>query len=74
MCVPTIDLATNEELLQELFHRNTFAGAVVYSPDNHRFPGQQHKEFMVLTTCDEPSAVFLLESALTKLKNRTNGP
>jgi len=70
---PSIDLATNEELLEELFNRSTFAGALVYSPVNHRFQGQNHKNFRLLTTCEHDSAIHLIETALLTLKkNRTD--
>lgn len=59
-----IDLATTEELITELLSRATFAGVVVYSPDNHRFQGQNHRNFKVMSTCENDSTVRLLQQTL----------
>jgi hypothetical protein len=66
----TISLAeaTTDQLLNELFNRSTFAGVVVYSPNSHKFTGQAHEGFELRTTCDNPSTVYLMESAIAELQ------
>jgi len=66
----TIDLATTEELLVELFSRKTFAGVIVYSPDTHKFPDQRHENFVLRTSCEDVSALLLLESGAKGIRER----
>ncbi len=65
----SISLATTEELIQELFNRKTFAGVLIYSSESHKFGGQHHKEFKLLTTTEIQSTQYLLEVGLDSLKN-----
>lgn len=66
----TLELATTEELLQELFGRNTFAGVIVYSPLAHRFDGQCHKKFLVRSACHDEGTLYLLEAGAQKMRQQ----
>lgn len=63
-----IELASTEELIAELFERRTLAGALVYSPDEHRKAGQVHNDFRVRTTLTDEATIYLLTRALEVLK------
>lgn len=59
-----LEFASTDQLLDELFKRKTFAGIVVYSEETHRYSGQYHRAFTLRTTCDNQSAVFLLQQGI----------
>lgn len=45
-----LNLATSEELIEELLSRSTFVGAVIRSEDEHTRDGQIHSNFKFSTT------------------------
>lgn len=63
-----LEFASNDELIQELFRRSTFAGVLIYSPENHRRSGQVHSDFHVRTTLDGIGSLFVLEKGIDALK------
>jgi hypothetical protein len=65
-----LELASTEQLLDELFKRKTFAGVVVYSEETHRFSGQCHNGFILRTTCEDESVIFLLEQGIEAVVNK----
>lgn len=67
----TLELATTEELLAELMGRQTFAGLVLYSPEAHKFDGQMHEGFKLLTPANEEDTIRLLESAIEIVKQQS---
>lgn len=44
-----LELATTQELIDELLGRKTFVGFVAFSEDDHKFAGQTHKNFRTIT-------------------------
>lgn len=43
----SLELASTEELIEELHRRTTFVGVIVRSHSEHRNTGQSHKDFTV---------------------------
>jgi hypothetical protein len=66
----TLELATTDELLAELFKRPTFAGVFVYSTDTHKFDGQGHLNLLVRTTCEDDSTLHLLEVGIKAINDK----
>lgn len=64
----TLELATTEQLIGELMRRTTFAGIILYSPESHKFNGQMHQDFRLLTPADQEDTIRLLETAIETLR------
>lgn len=64
-----IEFASTKELIQELRKRSTFAGLILWSPDEHREDGQTHSDFQLFTSVDDEQSVKLLELASHSIKN-----
>ena len=63
-----LELASTAELIEEIQKRSTFAGLIMWSPDEHRKDGQTHNDFSLFTSVDDEQTVKLLEIAMTSLK------
>lgn len=59
-----LELATTEELIKELYNRKTFAGAIVYSTQEHTLPTTPHDEFKLLFTIHPDDLLTLLNEAI----------
>jgi hypothetical protein len=70
MAIAELELITTNDLIQELFNRKTLAGVIIYSPHNHRCDGQRHEEFMLLSTADDDSTLFMLKKGIESIENR----
>jgi hypothetical protein len=56
-----LDLATTSELMEELFKRETFAGIVVFSVDEHKFDTQIHNKFALMTNLSSAQTCKVLQ-------------
>jgi hypothetical protein len=54
-------------LIQELMRRNTFAGIIIYSPEQHLEPGQVHNHFELCSALDEEGTRLILERTLASM-------
>lgn len=63
-----LELATTEEIVQELMKRSNFIGAIVWSPVQHRFPGQIHNDFRLYTTLNQEVTQQLLQNCVDSLQ------
>lgn len=63
-----IELATNQELIQELMKRTTFAGVIICSESEQRMPTQVHESFRLYTTGDNETTETMLGIALNCIK------
>lgn len=68
-----LQLATNDELIEELWNRGSFAGIVLQSRQNQKFSGQVHGDFRMMTTSDRENSILLLEQALDAVRNLAPG-
>lgn len=50
----SLELASTEELIEELHKRTTFVGIIVRSNAEHRAEGQSHKDFTVYDATGSP--------------------
>jgi hypothetical protein len=55
-----IELATNKELMDELFKRPTFAGLILFTMDEHKFDTQVHNSFGLMTSFSPKQACDVL--------------
>jgi hypothetical protein len=55
-----LELATNQELIDELINRKTFVGMVVSSRDQHKFVSQIHHDFRITTNLPKEQTVQLM--------------
>lgn len=70
--MPELELASTEELIQELMKRTTFAGMVLYSPEEHRKQDQMHSEFRLLTAASAEDTMDLLARAMESVRDVIN--
>lgn len=63
-----LDLIPTEQLVEELFSRSTFAGVMIYSPEEHRFAGQQHGGFILRSTTTNATSIAILRKGLDAIK------
>jgi len=63
-----LSLTSTNDLIDELFKRNTFAGLLIYSPDQHKFQGQNHDHFILRTTTDIESSIDILCASIQTMK------
>ena len=64
-----LEFYTSEQLIQELMNRSTFAGIVLYSPDQQIKDDQVHSSFHCLTKAEpEDTAKILMKAAKTLLR------
>jgi len=64
-----LSLIPTPDLIQELVGRSTFAGLILFSPENHRSDNQVHDDFHLLTTACEEDTVSLMERAIQIVRN-----
>ena len=64
-----LSLISTPDLIKELVGRSTFAGLILFSPENHRSDDQVHSDFHLLTTACKEDAISLMENAIKVLKN-----
>lgn len=62
-----LEFVETELLITELFRRSTFKGVLVHSIDSHRYSGQLHSKFRLLTTLRDEDTVDLLAMMIQKL-------
>ena len=58
-----IEIATTEQLIEELFSRPTFVGVLIHSTEQHRADGQKHADWVVRSTCDLPGTAAVIAKA-----------
>lgn len=58
-----LSLVPTQDLIDELMGRTTFAGIILYSPNNHRNDDQVHDDFHLLTATTNEDTIHLLERA-----------
>lgn len=65
------DLAfvSTPDLVKELASRQTFAGLILYSPEEHRSDEQVHNQFHLITTTSVEGTEELLVRALDCLRH-----
>jgi hypothetical protein len=63
----SLELVSTEELIRELFSRKTLAAVIIYSPSDHKFDHQRHKQFRLITTADNNSTIALLQAGLQSM-------
>lgn len=66
-----IEFASTKELVAELQKRSTFAGLIMWSPDEHKKDGQTHNDFQLFTSVNDEQTIKLLEIATESLKRQT---
>lgn len=64
-----LSLVPTPDIIKELVGRSTFAGLILFSPENHRSDQQVHREFDLLTTACEEDTIILLENAIKIVRN-----
>lgn len=65
-----LEFATNKELVGELMNRQTFAGIVIFSQDEHRQNAQTHNHFYLYTVVCPEDTVDILKMILSELEVR----
>ena len=63
-----IEFATNKDLIGELVKRQTFAGIIISSEDEHRSNNQTHNEFAVYTAACQEDTVDILKKIISELE------
>ena len=56
-----LEFATTEDMIKEIMKRNTFAGIIIYSENQHFAHGQTHDNFKVYSSVCDQNTVKLLE-------------
>lgn len=69
----SLDEYTTRELIDAIARRPTFAGMIIYSHDNHKFPDQKHPNFELLTSLDNDSSVYMLQKMIEVVRNAKEG-
>lgn len=62
-----LEMASNSELVEELFKRTTFAGLIVYSRNEQKSKNQEHENFVCKTTGDMENTRVLLNKTLEQI-------
>lgn len=62
-----IEIATNQELIDELNQRQTFAGIIISSENEHCFDGQIHNQFRLQSRIDQEDVAKILEICLCQV-------
>lgn len=70
MSMSELEMLSTEEIINELFKRETFAGVIIYSRNEHRFDGQPHQGMVLKTSVCPESTVIMLEKGLNAMKNQ----
>lgn len=63
-----LELATSQQLIEELMGRHTFAGLVLFSPEEQIHDDQHHSEFRLVTKTTAEDTLTILERAVKALK------
>jgi len=66
-----LELASTQELIEELSKRTTFVGMIIWSPDEHRVPGQCHDDFRMFTSINTDGTLKILEDAKASVEKKT---
>lgn len=64
----SIEFYTNQELIEELHKRNSFAGIIIVSVDEHKSDDQVHNDFRLYSTASKSSTINMLKLYVDKLK------
>lgn len=65
-----LDEYTTQELISAVMARPTFAGMMIFSRDNHKFPTQHHPNFEMTTTLDEKSTIMILQKMIGAVRDQ----
>lgn len=63
-----LEFATNKELIGELMKRQTFAGIIIFSQDEHRQNTQTHNDFHLYTAACPEDTVYILKKVISELE------
>lgn len=64
-----LEYCTNQELIDELMNRPTFAGIILHSADEQKQSNQVHDRFSLITKTSPKETLLVLEEAVFELKN-----
>lgn len=64
-----LNFVSTRDLIKELTSRQTFAGLILYSPEEHKGDEQIHNQFHLLTTTSVEGTEELLMRALDCLRH-----
>lgn len=63
-----LEFATNKELVGELMKRQTFAGIIIFSQDEHKQNTQMHNDFHLYTAACPEDTVDILKKIILELE------
>ena len=63
-----LEFATNRDIIGELIKRQTFAGVIIFSQDEHRQNTQTHNDFHLYTAASPEDTVAILRRIILKLE------
>jgi hypothetical protein len=63
-----LEFCTNQQLIDELVNRSTFAGIIIYSEDENRDILQNHDQFDLVTKTSPQETIDVLEAAIQELQ------
>lgn len=63
-----MQFATNQELIDELMKRQTFAGIIISSTEEHRNKEQTHNDFAVYSMACNEDTISILNKIVTELE------
>lgn len=63
-----MQFATNKELIGELMQRQTFAGIIISSTEEHKTNEQTHNDFAVYSAACNEDTISILSKIITELK------
>ncbi len=64
----SLQFATTQELIQELMHRSSFVGILIYSPVENR-SGVIHKDFHVISTVERKQMIKVADSVISAIRH-----
>ena len=63
-----LEFSTNKDLIGELMKRQTFAGIIIFSQDEHKQNIQTHNDFYIYTAAGPEDTVDILKKVISKLE------
>lgn len=63
-----LEIATNKDIIGELMKRQTFAGIIISSTDEHKQDSQTHNEFEVYTAACPEDTVSILKKIILEME------
>jgi|SaaInlV_100m_DNA_2_1039680.scaffolds.fasta_scaffold62361_2 hypothetical protein len=64
----SMQFATNQELIGELMKRQTFAGIIISSTEEHKNNEQTHNDFAVYSAACNEDTISILSKIILELK------